>query len=68
MADNEDIDEDIDDGREIPGFSDAEIAEQIAPYLAEVDADYDAQLEPLVEAFRRKEREKRRKDQDSPGS
>ena len=40
---------------ETPGFSDAEVAEQIAPYLAEVDRDYAAQVEPLAKAIRDKD-------------
>lgn len=50
------MDDPRDDADDLPGFSDAEIAEQIAPFLEEVDAEYDDQLERLVEVFRRKGR------------
>lgn len=34
---------------DIPGFSDAEVAEQLKPFFAEVDADYAAALGPVVD-------------------
>ena len=43
-----------DTDEEEPGFTDEEIAESIAPFLAEVDADYAAQVDAIVEALRAK--------------
>ena len=42
------------EGEEIPGFSDAEIDEEMKPWLEEVDRDYAAALEPLVKVFEAK--------------
>src|SRR6185437_123660 len=39
---------------DIPGFSEAEINDQLADYFAEIDADYAAQIEPTVEYFEKK--------------
>ena len=39
---------------EIPGFSEAEINDQLADYFAEIDADYAAQVEPTVKYFEEK--------------
>jgi hypothetical protein len=47
-------DETAEHGEAIPGFSDDEIADQIAPYLEEVDAEYADQLEDLADVFREK--------------
>ncbi len=52
---DEDVEENMDDdGGEIELSSGEEIAEQIKPWLDEVDADYDAQLEQFVKAFEKR--------------
>ena len=54
MADENDPADVAVDGEDDPGFSDAEIAEQLVPFFAEVDADYEAAFEPIADVFRKK--------------
>jgi hypothetical protein len=43
-----------DDGEEIPGFSEAEIATDLVPFFAEVDADYEAVFDALLPVLKAK--------------